>query len=86
MEKSDITSAKNGGVLNGVRHLYGGWGLNKEIEMFSVYFFVIFFANFCANFCIEYFSAIFCVKKRDFFAQCKIFHPKMGKISQKNLQ
>ena len=35
----------------------------KEIEMFSVYFFVNFFANFCGNFCIEYFSAIFCVKK-----------------------
>ena len=51
--------------------------------MFSVYFFVNLFANFCGNFCIEYFSAIFCVKKRDFFAQCKIFHRKKDKISQK---
>ena len=59
---------------------------NKEIEMFSVYFFVNFFANFWGNFCIEYFSAIFCVKNVIFFAQCKIFHRKMGKISQKNLQ
>ena len=56
---------------------------SKEIEMFSVYFFVIFFANFCGNFCIEYFSAIFCVKNVIFFAQCKILHRKMGKISQK---
>ena len=51
---------------------------NKEIEMFSVYFFVNFFANFCGNFCIEYFSAIFCVKKHDFFCTVQNFSPKNG--------
>ena len=46
----------------------------KEIEMFSVYFFVNFFAViFALNI-----SAIFWVKKRDFFCTVQYFSPKNG--------
>ena len=51
--------------------------------MFSVYFFSkIFVVIFALNIFLQYFA----LKKRDFFAQCKIFPRRMGKISQKNLQ
>ena len=54
----------------------------KEIEMFSVYFFVNFFAVILAL----NISAIFWVKKRDFFCTVQYFSPKNGQNFSKKLQ
>ena len=82
LERGAVYGARTDNGLVIFRYIDINWGM--RLKCFPFIFFVKFFAIFCGNFCIDYFSAIFCVKKHDFFCTVQNFSPKNGQNFWKN--